>query len=189
VTALTAPITELPESFRPLRREEYLALGEMGAFGESRVELVGGVVVEVAPMGAPHAGIVALLNRMLVQQTGERYVVSPGGPIDLDPISQPLPDLQVLPPADYRLGNPERALLIIEVAESSLRFDLGEKARRYAMASIPHYWVVDVVGRVVHVHAEPRTDGTWGRVEQQRHGVLTADELGLSVDLDELLDF
>ncbi len=189
VTALTAPIAELPETFRPLRREEFVALARMGAFGESRVELVGGVIVEMTPVRPPHSGVSMLLNTSLVQQAGDRLTVACQGPIELDPVSQPLPDFMVLPAGDYRRANPTHALLVIEIAESSLRFDLGEKARRYAWAGIPRYWVIDVVGRVVHVHTDPQSDGSWGSVRQVRSGHLVAEGLDLSIDLDELLDF
>lgn len=47
-------------------------------------------------------------------------------------------------------------LLLVEVAESSLPQDLGEKARLYAEHDVPEYWVVDIVGQKVHVHREPR---------------------------------
>ncbi len=186
---MTAPIAELPDTFRPLRREEFVALADLGVFGEARVELVGGVIVEMAPVNPPHGGVTIILNRWLVQQAGDRLSIACQGPIELDPVSQPLPDFMVLPAGDYRRANPAHALMIIEVAESSLRFDLGEKARRYAWAGTPLYWVVDVVGRVVHVHADPQADGSWGSVRQIRSGVLAAEDLGLSVDLDELLDF
>lgn len=186
---MTAPIAELPDTFRPLRREEFVQLHDLGVFGEARVELVGGVVIDMAPVKPPHGGVTIMLNRLLIQQAGDRYDIACQGPIELDPVSQPLPDFMVLPPADYRVANPAHALMIIEVAESSLRFDLGEKARRYAWAGTPLYWVIDVVGKVVHVHAEPQPDGSWGSVVQVRRGVLDAGDLGLSVDLDALLGF
>jgi Uma2 family endonuclease len=189
VPALTAPIAELPDTFRPLRREEFVALADMGVFGEARVELVGGVIVEMAPVKPPHAGVTAMLNKVLVLQAGDRWTVFCQGPIELDPVSQPLPDLMVLPPSDYRLANPARALLIVEVADTSLRFDLGEKARRYAWAGTPRYWVVDVTGRVVHDHTDPQPDGSWGSVRQVRHGVLHDEALALAVDVDALLSF
>jgi Uma2 family endonuclease len=189
VTTLTAPITELPPTFRPLRREEYVKLYELGVFGEARVELVGGVLIEMAPVKPPHAWAVLRLTKTLVLQAGDRYWVSCQGPIELDPISQPLPDFMVLPPEDYSESNPAKALLIIEVAESSLRFDLGEKARRYAMAGTPLYWVVDVINRVVHVHTDPHKDGSWGSIRPVQDGELDAEDLGLTVDVTDLLDF
>lgn len=78
---------------------------------------------------------------------------------------------------------------MIEVADSSLRFDLGEKARRYAMAGTPVYWVFDVRGKVAHLHFDPQPDGSWGLLRQVRTGTIKAGDLGLAVDLDTLLDF
>ncbi|CAN5469576.1 hypothetical protein BH23ACT9_BH23ACT9_01630 [soil metagenome] len=121
---MTAPVAELPDTFRPLRREEFIALHELGAFGESRVELVGGVIVETAPVKPPHGGVVIMLTHILVQQAADGYAIACQGPIELDPISQPLPDFQVLRAGDYRQANPDRARMLIEVSESSLRFDL-----------------------------------------------------------------
>lgn len=189
VTTLTAPILELPEQFRPLRRDEFMQLVDLGVFGEERVELVGGVLIRMAPQKPPHAGVVIMLNEVLSEQNDRRYTIACQGPIELDEVSQPLPDFMILPRDDYRLANPADALMIIEVSDSSLRFDLGEKARRYAMAGTPLYWVIDVNGKVVHVHTGPREDGSWVNIQQVRRGALDAGELGLTVDLDVLLGF
>ncbi len=186
---MSAPITELPERFRPLTREEYLALGDLGVFAGQRVELVGGVIVEMPPINPPHNGTVILLTKLLVEAAGDRYAVACQGGLDLDPISQPMPDFMILSPRDYRQANPDpaTALAIIEVADSSLRFDLGEKARRYAMAGVPVYWVIDLGGRTVHVHTDPRSDGTWGRVTRLRDGAHPIGDLDLTIDLDIVL--
>lgn len=189
VTILTAPILEVPEHFRPLRREEFMQLADLGVFGEERVELVGGVLILMSPQKPPHAGVVIMLNEMLVLQVHDRYAIACQAPIELDEVSQPLPDLMVLPRGDYRSDNPADALLIIEVADSSLHFDLSEKARRYAMAGTPLYWVVDVTDKVVHVHTGPHDDGSWESIRQEREGELTAEDLDLTIDLEDLLNF
>jgi Uma2 family endonuclease len=187
VTVLTAPITDLPDGFRPLTREDFIALAEAGAFGEDvRVELIGGVIVEVPPPHHLHSLVILLLTEWLVLQTTGRLRVAPQLPMDLDPISMPLPDLMVLPLDAYADHTPEQAHLVIEVAKSSLRMDLGEKARRYAAAGVPRYWVVDVDRRLVHAHADPQADGSWGLVRQVRTGVLDAPDVGVAVDLDDL---
>ncbi len=166
-----------------------MQLVDLGVFGEERVELVGGVLIRMAPQKPPHAGVVIMLNEVLSEQNDRRYTIACQGPIELDEVSQPLPDFMILPRDDYRLANPADALMIIEVSDSSLRFDLGEKARRYAMAGTPLYWVIDVNGKVVHVHTGPREDGSWVNIQQVRRGALDAGELGLTVDLDVLLGF
>lgn len=81
--------------------------------------------------------------------------------------SAPEPDLVVLtrPDEDFLDTNPGPAdiALLIEIADSTLRRDLGSKARRYAAARIREYWVVDVENRKLHVHRDPQTDG-WASI-------------------------
>ncbi len=177
MNTLTIPIAELPEHFRPLTRTEFNQLGDLGVFGESRVELVGGVIVEMMAPGPQHVGTHVWLTRQLVRLCGDAYAVSAQNPLVLDDLSQPEPDFAVLP-ADYFRRSmaelPESPSLAIEIAKSSLRFDLGEKARRYAMAAVPEYWVVDVDGGVVHVHRGPNPDGTWRSVQQLTEGPLSS---------------
>lgn len=189
MTALTSPIAELPPEFRPLRRSEYDHLVGLGVFEGTRVELVGGVLVEMSPQKPPHYGLILTLNKLLVLAAGDDYIVGAQGPLAVDDISEPEPDFTILPTGlDYMEVLPERAHLVIEVSNSSLRFDLGEKARRYALAGYPEYWVIDVVGRVLHRHTRPAPDGTWGSIEQIRDGRLEAVAApGIAVDLGALL--
>jgi Uma2 family endonuclease len=55
--------------------------------------------------------------------------------------------------------HPERALLVIEVADSSIALDLGIKARIYADAGVPRYWVIDLQEHLVHEHTDPEPGG------------------------------
>ncbi|WP_230842451.1 Uma2 family endonuclease [Gloeobacter morelensis] len=79
--------------------------------------------------------------------------------------NQPSPDVCVARGElkDYleRHPRPEDLLLVVEVADSSLGFDLGAKAAAYARAGVPTYWVLDVQGRALHVHEEASSDGSW----------------------------
>lgn len=188
---MLAPSPTLPEEFRPLRVEEYHKLIELGVFEGTRVELVGGVLVEMSPQGDEHFGLIPFLTHLLVRLVGDDYVVSPQGPVIADEISEPEPDFAILSARDTRrTGKPRDALLVIEVANSSLRFDLGEKARRYAGAGFAEYWVIDVPDRAVHVHREPHADGTWGSVTTQTDGVLQAVAVPpLCIDIGAVLDF
>ncbi len=191
MTALTAPIAELPPEFRPLRRSEYDRLVGLGVFEGTRVELVGGVLIEMSPQKPPHYGLIMALNKLLVLAAGDQYVVGAQGPLAVDDISEPEPDFTILPTGvDYMRVLPDEAFLVIEVSNSSLRFDLGEKARRYAMAGYPEYWVLDVQARIVHVHRDPLADGTWGSVVPHGSGRLVATAVPqITLDLDTLLDF
>lgn len=188
MTTLTAPITELPKGFRPLLRHEYDTLVDAGVFVDQRIELLGGVLIEMSPQRPAHSGLVVELTKLLVVAAGDRYVVAVQAPFALDDLSEPEPDVAVLPPGSYRERHPDRALLLIEVALASKDIDLGEKARRYAAAGVPEYWVVDVATRTVHVHRDPSPTGTWQRVWTQDKGTLQAKAAPeITLDLDVLL--
>lgn len=134
-----------------------------------RVELIEGDMIDMAPMGLGHLSIGLRLTRLFVQRAGTAAVVSPGYPIALPPWSMPEPDFTLLRPRadDYAGLRPGAAdaLLVVEISESSLRFDTGTKARVYASHGIAEYWVIDVANRRLVLHREPRGDGgNWGLV-------------------------
>ena len=142
--------------------EDFERLGEAGILApDSRVELIDGELIDMAPIGTGHASMTSRLNRLLVTRVQDRAIVSPGNPVLLPPWSMPQPDLMLLRPRrdEYATRHPDAddVLLAIEIAESSLRFDLGKKARIYAQHGIAEYWVVDVASRLLNVHR--RADG------------------------------
>ncbi len=144
--------------FRPLRREEYHRLGELGYFEDEHVELLEGVVVQMSPIGVRHNGLEGLLNELLVKAIPPHLIVLPNGSFAASDISEPEPDLAVVPRATISKEIPTTAVLIVEVAESSLRKDRGVKARIYATAGVPDYWVIDAKNHVIHVHRDPDGD-------------------------------
>lgn len=187
MTSTLGAVAELPEEFRPLRRAEYECLVDAGVYEGQRVELLGGVLIEVTPQNEPHADAIRFLTRMFARSLGEDVELGVQTPLGVDDISLPEPDLSLLPRGRYHDAHPERALVVVEVAVSSLRLDLGEKARRYAAAGMPEYWVVEPVGRRVHVHTDPQPDGSWGSLEVVERGMLSPTLLPqVVVDLDDL---
>jgi len=85
------------------------------------------------------------------------WVVSVQSPVSIDDESEPEPDVSVAPGqlADYRDTHPSRPVLVVEVAESSLRFDRLRKGSLYARAAIPDYWIVNLIDRVLEVYRDP----------------------------------
>jgi len=144
--------------------DEYERMGATGVFGhDDRLELIDGEIVTMAPIGSRHAACVDRLNRILAAAVGERAVVRVQNPIRLGLRSEPQPDLALLRPRDdfYAAAHPGPAdvLLVVEVADTTLGYDLGPKAVLYAGAGIPALWVVDLAGRGVHVLADPGKGG------------------------------
>jgi Uma2 family endonuclease len=129
--------------------EDYRRMGESGIFHEDdRVELIEGEVVEMTPIGSPHSGTNIRIHKRLEQAVGERAIVSSQNPITLDEFSEPQPDIALLRPRDdfYSRSHPTPAdvLLLIEICESSLRYDREVKLPLYACHGIPAVWLVDL---------------------------------------------
>ncbi len=145
--------------------DEYHQMAEAGIFGEdNRIELIDGDLIDMAPIGRAHAGIVNALAEALVEACARRAIVSTQNPIRLDQVSEPQPDLAVLRRrADFYIDGepavPADVLLVVEVADSSLKFDREVKLPLYARAGIPEFWIVDVKRRVVEVHRKPDGHG------------------------------
>jgi Uma2 family endonuclease len=126
---------------------------------DSRVELIRGQIIDMAPIGAPHLNMVNRLTRLLPAIVGDRGVISVQNPVRLDDGSEPQPDVAVLlpHPEEYETAVPRAAdvLLVIEVAESSQTEDRDVKAPLYAGGGIPEFWIVNIVDRVVEVYRRP----------------------------------
>lgn len=143
---------------------DYHRMGETGILGpELRTELIDGEVVEMPPIGHPHAGTVNLLGDLLREALGRRAIVAVQNPVWLDDHTEPLPDIALLRPRPdyYRNGHPtpDAVLLIIEVADSSLAYDRDVKLPRYARAGIPEAWLVDLGGRRLLRYSRPAGAG------------------------------
>jgi Uma2 family endonuclease len=154
--------------------DEYMRMAEVGILGEDeRIELIRGEILAMSPIGPRHCTAVDRFNRLLVMALGERAWVRVQGTVRLFPDTMPEPDLAVLRLRDYRDAHPtpEDILLVIEVAETSLAYDRGEKAALYAEAGIPEYWVADTKGEAVGVNREP--DGQRYRQSRQLTGTDT----------------
>jgi Uma2 family endonuclease len=142
-------------------RVEYDQLIEKGVFGpEDRIELLGGALVVREPQGSPHAMGIRMAEEALRRVFAAGWDVRGQLPVALDDDSEPEPDISVVPGSfrDYQHGHPPRAVLIVEVAESSLSLDRALKGSLYARARVPDYWIVNLVERVLEVHRDPAPD-------------------------------
>lgn len=155
-----------PASPRPWRVsvEDYLRMAEAGVLPEDRrVELLEGEILEMSPPGIAHSARVRRLNLHLGERLRGQAVVQIQDPIRIGADSMPEPDVAVLqPPAErYDQRYPEAAdvLLVVEVADASLRYDRERKGRVYAQAGIPEYWLVDVQAGHVEQHSQPSSTG------------------------------
>jgi Uma2 family endonuclease len=147
---------------RNFSRVEYEKMIDAGILGEDEhVELVGGEIVAMSPEGPQHARTIDLCAEALRRAFGAGFTVRVQHPLVFDPDGEPEPDLAVVAgePRAHLGAHPRAAVLVVEVAESSLAYDRTTKARLYARAGVPEYWIVNLRDRVVEVHREPSAGG------------------------------
>ena len=138
--------------------DRYYELVERGLIEpDDRVELLEGVIVSMAPQDPIHAYTISTLQEALGRAFGERAVVRTQLPLLLSPTSMPEPDVAVVAgrPVDYLSRHPTTALLVVEVAASSLAQDRLTKAPIYAAAGVPEYWIVNLREGCVEVRRAP----------------------------------
>ena len=136
--------------------EQYYELGELGLLNQ-RTELLEGIITDMEPIGPYHANVGDHLSQIFQQHADDRYRVRVQYPINLGPLSQPQPDLVLYRPGLWRGQHPGAAdiFLVIEISDTSLVFDLGEKLALYKSAGIQEYWVIDLKARQVQCFVAP----------------------------------
>ena len=172
--------------------QEFEALAEMDFFDGDRVELIDGEIFHMAPQSSRHATILSVIAERLraVYQTG--YVVRTQMPLVLDDFSAPDPDIAVVMGAllDYLHAHPADALLIVEVADSSLRHDRERKRIRYANAQIPEYWIVNLPEHCLEVYRKPvQGDYRLSIVFDRSEAVDLVSHPDVSIPVSDLIPF
>jgi Uma2 family endonuclease len=130
----------------------------VGLFEDERIELIDGLLVAMSPQTARHAAVIERLTHKLISALQERARVRVQLPLALGEHAEPEPDLAVVPWAEHDEGHPTSALLVVEVADSSLAIDRGRKATLYAQSGVPEYWVVNLAADLIEAHTEPAGD-------------------------------
>lgn len=161
--------------------EEYYRMGEAGILSEDdRVELIDGEIYGMPPIGWVHVNRVNRCNMVFTRELGSAAIVSVQNPIRIDDHSSPQPDIALLRPADDfitgRLPGPEDVLLLVEISDTSLRYDLDLKLPLYARAGIPEVWIVDVQAEVIRAYSRPE-NGAYQDYREGRRGETLAPVL------------
>lgn len=140
--------------------ELFYKLEGAGIFGDARIELIEGEVYEMSPIGPRHAMITAKITATLNRVFAVGYVINPQNPVKLSSRTVPQPDVCVLRGtfADYLDTLPETAVLMVEVADSTLASDRKDKTSLYARYAIQELWIVNVAGDELEIYREPRRD-------------------------------
>jgi Uma2 family endonuclease len=138
-------------------REEYDQLVAAGVFAGARVELVEGVIYDMTPQSSRHGAGVRKMRRALERICPAAHEVITQLPLDLSLESEPEPDAAIVPsdPDDWALSHPTSALLVVEIADSSLRYDRKTKMRLYARGGIPEAWLLNLTSDALEVYRDP----------------------------------
>jgi len=139
--------------------EKYHLAIENGTLTEDdKVELLYGKIVELMPIGTPHAECVNLLGEFFQYRFGRKYRYRQEKPVSLpNVVSEPEPDLVVVVNKKYGQAHPSPKDIhfIAEVSESSLAKDRSIKVEIYAEANLTEYWIINLVNREIEVHLNP----------------------------------
>jgi Uma2 family endonuclease len=158
-------LDHLPAPFmrHRMKADDYQRLGEVGVLApDARVELIDGEIIQMAPIGSRHFAMVNRLDVLLKQAVGDRALVAVQTSFRLDDYSEPQPDLALYRPrADFYAGAlpiPADTLLVVEVADSSARYDRLIKLPMYARRGVPELWIVDLDAGLLRMYREPQGD-------------------------------
>lgn len=159
---MSALIAALPH--RKFTVDEYHYFIEQGVFQpEERLELIEGELIEMSPIGKRHASCVDRLVEFFVEVSKRSFIVRSQNPIVLDDFSEPQPDVCLLHRREdfYRTTNAtaKDVLLVVEVADTTVRYDREVKFPRYAANGIAEAWLIDLESDRVEIHSEPTAFG------------------------------
>ncbi|MDM9580705.1 Uma2 family endonuclease [Nostoc sp. GT001] len=159
-------------NIRLISVREYHQMAEMGIFHpEERLELIAGQIIRMSAKGTAHESAITRTERLLGQRLGDKVLLRIQSPVQLDDYSEPEPDISVvkLNPLDYEDHHPNASevFLLIEIADSSLKYDREVKAMAsptpraiaYSNSGIIEYWILDVNGRKLYMYRLPSPDG------------------------------
>ena len=173
--------------------EEFDRMVEAGVFEtDTRVELIRGDIVDMSPVGDRNVGTVMLLDSLLQARVGKAALVLVQSPVRMPDDTKPYPDLCLLKwRSDYYIKNGPTSndlLLVIEVSDSSLDYDLSTKKIVYAEASVPMYWVIDLRHNVIQIFEDPANDGyQQSRTVRRGEALALPDGIEGTISVSEVL--
>lgn len=139
-------------------RADYSQMAEAGVFHpDEHVELINGEILTRTPQRSQHAALMSIVDEHLRAAFGPDYLIRVQMPIALGDDSEPEPDLAIVPgrPHAYLTHHPTTALLIVEIADTTLNYDRQTKARLYATYHIPEYWILNVQEEHLEMYRAP----------------------------------
>lgn len=141
--------------------DDFMTMAEAGLFSDQKVELLNGVIYNMSPANPDHEEVVDELHELFVRTLADRARVRSQNALDIgDPLWLPHPDVMLLKRRSYRKARPkpDDVFLLIEVSNTSLTADTGQKLAKYAAAGIRDYWIADLKTSEWIIHRNPVSD-------------------------------
>ena len=143
--------------------DEYHKLVDLGFFTENdRIELIRGEILEMAPKRTPHSVCNSLLWKQLYELIGKQVEIRVQEPISLPSNSEPEPDVVIAKKKadNYLSAHPtvEDIILVIEISDSTLKYERETKLPLYAEVGINNYWIVNLKKNHLEVYTNPFSD-------------------------------
>lgn len=173
--------------------DQYYRMIELGMLNDyEKAEIIEGELIGKIPFGNRHAACVEKLNEILRDKLGESIFLHNQQPIKFDDFNEPEPDLAILKRREnFHIQDkptPKDVLILIEVSDSTLKYDRKVKRSLYAEAEIPEVWIINLPNDIIEVHQKPSV-GIYQLAKIFKRGEILASEVlpGLSIAAAEIL--
>lgn len=172
--------------------DEYYQMIELGMLKDyEKAEIIEGELIQKMPIGDKHAAVVNTLNRFFVKSVSDDILVSVQNPVRLSDFNEPEPDFVLADLTKFdgkRHPRPAETLLIVEVSDSTLKYDRDTKLALYAEAEIPEVWIVNLKNDIIEVHQKPSV-GIYQLAQIFKRGERVKSEIlpNLEIEVDKIL--
>ncbi len=172
--------------------DEYYKMIELGMLEDyEKAEIIEGELIQKMPIGNRHAYIVDVLNRFFVKNVSENVLVRIQNPVRLSDYNEPEPDITLADLQKFdgkRHPQPSEIILIVEVSDTTLKYDRDVKLALYAAAEIPEVWIVNLPNEIVEVHTKPQF-GFYGLAKIYKRGEILKCEAvpNLEIETEKIL--
>ena len=173
--------------------DEFCRMGQIGIFGEeSRLELIEGEILEMSAPGIRHVSCVNRASALFASRLASKAMFSVQNPVQLSNDTMPQPDIVLARPRDDfysdRRISPADMLLVLEVSDTTLRYDRKRKMPLYAKWGVPELWIENLENDVVLVFRNPDPSGNANALTFHRgESIALAAFPEISFTVDELL--
>ena len=185
--------TFVPEPMRfRFSVDEYYKMIELGLIKDyEKAEIIDGEMVKKMSIGDRHAWVMDMLLRLLIRALGDEILVRSQNPLRLGDFDEPEPDIVLADLTKYdgkRHPRPAETLIVMEVSDTSLRYDRDKKLPLYAAAEIPEVWIVNLPNDLIEVHQNPAV-GIYQTVKIYRPGEIVESSVlpELRPEVDSIL--